>query len=473
MKYNIEMNATDFDQLYLPLNQAQKAAVDAIDGPVMVIAGPGTGKTQILAVRILNILQKTDAKPEEILCLTYTEAGSAAMRQRLSQFMGADAARVNIFTFHGLCNKIIQENPEKFALRGGDNDRQRVMDDLEKMDLMDAIIRSIPADSPIKNYQEDPVGLRWQLGKLFDLMQEENYTVSQFAQLILKLSDEENFKLAFPELVYKKTSKWGEAGSVKRAKYDEYLRDWNKLLSGAEQFEIYQQQKKDLGVYEFRDMIHWVLDALKTDEELLLGYQERFQYILVDEFQDSSGVQNQIVQLLISFWGDNPNCFVVGDDDQSIYAFQGARVSNMLEFAHKYQSRLKTVVLTENYRSSQSILDSANAVIKNNQQRLIYSVEGLSKNLVASGKNKSYTKPSPQIQSYKNRFHEAVGICEWIKAIKQNGSEYKDIAVIYSKHAIAEELAANLRKSNIPFVLAKSVNILAEPLIKQLCNWLE
>ncbi len=465
--------SADFETLYQSLNTAQQQAVDTIEGPVMVIAGPGTGKTQILATRILNILRKTDARPEDILCLTYTEAGSAAMRQRLSLFMGADASRVHVYTFHGLCNKIIQENPEKFALRGGDSERQRVMDDLEKLDLMDEIIRSIPPESPIKNYQEDPIGLRWQLSRLFDLMQEENYSVEQFTHLVARLSDEESFIQAFPELVYKKTSKWGEAGTVKRAKYDEYLKEWNKLLSAAELFIQYQERKKEKGVYEFRDMIHWVLEALQNDEELLYGYQERFQYILVDEFQDTSGVQNQIVQLLISFWGENPNCFVVGDDDQSIYAFQGARVSNMLEFARKYQSALKTIVLTENYRSSQNILEASDKVIKHNLQRLVHTIPGLSKHLIASGKNKNFKAPAPEVLLYKNRFHEAVGICDLIHQKHSTGVDWKNIAVIYSKHAIAEELARNLRKSDIPFVLAKSVNILEEPLIKQLCNWLE
>jgi DNA helicase-2/ATP-dependent DNA helicase PcrA len=464
---------SNFSQLYDALNTEQQIAVDAIDGPVMVIAGPGTGKTQILAARILNILQKTDARPEDILCLTYTDAGAAAMRQRLIKFMGADASRVHIYTFHGLCNKIIQENPDKFALRGGDTERQRVMDELEKLDLMDSIIRNIPADSPIKNYQEDPVGLRWQLGKLFDLMQEENYTVEKLTLLVANLSEEDAFKAAFPDLVYKNTTKWGEANTVKRAKYDEYLKDWNKLLSAAEQFMVYQNRKKELGVYEFRDMIHWVLDALKTDEELLFAYQERFQYILVDEFQDSSGVQNEIVQQLISYWGDNPNCFVVGDDDQSIYAFQGARVSNMLAFANKYASKLKTVVLTQNYRSSPAILNAAEKVIQNNRKRLVNTLPGLSKQLIAAGVNATFKQPAPAVLLYKNRFYEAVGICNYIQSLKQNGNDWKEIAVIYSKHDVAEELAAMLRKSEIPFVLARSVNILLEPIIVQLCNWLE
>lgn len=463
----------DFDILYQSLNSAQKLAVDTIEGPVMVIAGPGTGKTQILAVRILNILRTTDAKPEDILCLTYTESGSAAMRKRLGEFMGADASKINIYTFHGLCNKIILENPEIFSLRGGDSERQRVMDDLEKMDLMDGLIRSIDPQSPIKNYAEDPIGLRWQLGKLFDLMQEENYTVAQLGSMVSQISSEEDFKEAFPDLVYKKTTKFGEAGSLKRSAYEEFIKDWNKLLSAAELFEEYQQRKKQLGVYEFRDMIHWVLDALKNNPELLAVYQEKFQYLMVDEFQDTSGVQNEIVQLLIAYWDENPNCFVVGDDDQSIYAFQGARVSNMLHFAQKYASTLRTIVLTENYRSTQNILDAAGKVIENNQLRLIHQMPDLNKNLNAAGKNAMYPTTAVQVFNYRNRFHEAVGTTRYVEQLHEQGSDWNEIAIIYSKHAIVEEFVQLLREKEIPFHISRSINILEEPLIQKLCNWLE
>ena len=131
MSFNKERLEQRFREEYNRLNKQQQLAVDTIDGPVMVIAGPGTGKTQILASRIGKILLETDASPENILCLTYTEAGSTAMQKRLSQFMGPDAYKVPIYTFHGLCNKIIQDYPEKFSRR-----ELRVMDELDKIDLV-------------------------------------------------------------------------------------------------------------------------------------------------------------------------------------------------------------------------------------------------------------------------------------------------------------------------------------------------
>lgn len=458
----------DFEQLYASLNQGQQAAVDAMEGPVMVIAGPGTGKTQILAVRILNILRTTDTSPHEILCLTYTDAGTAAMRQRLSRFMGADAYKVNIHTFHSLCNKIIQENPEKFA-RGD----LRVMDDLDKLELMDQLIRKIPAGSPIRNYQEDPTFLRRQLDTLFRMMQDEDLTPEYMARGAEKLSQEAAFLDAFPDMVYKRDGKWGRAGDLKRREFEELASNWDKLKHAAALYPEYAKLKKENGVYEFSDMIHWVVDAFKNEPDLLANYQEKFQYVLVDEYQDTSGVQNHILYQLIQFWEDNPNCFVVGDDDQSIYAFQGARVSNMTGFAKKYAGALTTVVLTENYRSTQPILDAAGTLISNNSQRLVNTLQGLSKELSAAGTNRQYPQLTPEFRSYRNRFHEAAGLAESIRSLHNSGTEWQEIAVIYAKHSVAEELTEMLRREDIPFTLARSADILKEPLTEQLLTWLE
>lgn len=456
---------TDFNELYQSLNAEQQLAVDTVEGPVMVIAGPGTGKTQILAVRILNILKETQAKPEEILCLTYTDAGSSAMVNRLSQFMGADVYKVNIHTFHGLCNKIIQENPELFS-RGN----LRVMDDLDKLELMDNLIRTIPSGSPLQNFQEHPSSLRKSLNQVFDLMQSENLEASFFEEGIARLSNEEEFKIAFPKLVYQRTE---NKGKIKQKEYDELIKNWEKLKAAAALFPRYREMKSEAGLYEFSDMLQWVLNAFKSNPELLLTYQEKYQYILVDEYQDTSGVQNELLYQLISFWEDNPNCFVVGDDDQSIYAFQGARVSNMMDFARKYENNITRIVLTQNYRSTQIVLDGAKTLIDNNKKRLVNSFPELSKDLTASGENRNYPAIPITYTAYKNRFHEALDIALQIKELKDAGCPPNEIAVIYPKHKIADELVDILLMKDIPFTLAKNVNILQEPLIIQLQNWLQ
>ena len=132
-------------------------------------------------------------------------------------------------------------------------------------------------------------------------------------------------------------------------------------------------------------MLSWVLEAFDTNEELLLKYQESFHYFLVDEYQDTNGVQNKLLYKLISYW-DNPNVFVVGDDDQSIYKFQGANVENIHEFYKRYETNIKLVVLDQNYRSSQHILDASNFLIKNNKERLVGKVPNLNKDIIAANK---------------------------------------------------------------------------------------
>lgn len=457
-----------FQDLYVKLNQQQQDAVNAIEGPVMVIAGPGTGKTQILATRILNILTKTDSQPQNILCLTYTEAGATAMQKRLSQFMGADAFKIPIHTFHGLCNKIIQERPEKFARK-----ELRVMDELDKIDLIQGIIESLPAQSLLKSYQEDAQSTRRDLSKVWDLMQSEGITASDFHAWIDGLLEPEAFKLAFPNAVYKVNRGENKAGDIKPGEYDKFKKNWSRAKEAADLFDRYKSTKAAAGLYEFSDMLDWVANAFDSDDELLLDQQEQYHYVLVDEYQDTSGLQNRILHQLISYWGDEPNCFVVGDDDQSVYAFQGAKVSNMLDFAKRYNRTLKTIVLTQNYRSTQQILDAAKRVVDNNQLRLIAQIPGLSKTLLASGDNQSYPVITPTVRYYVNEFHEAVGIGKAIQQLIASGEKPNEIAVLYplNKHAIT--LSDAFEMMNIPFVIHRSADILNENVILHLLTWLE
>ena len=457
-----------FEELYQKLNTEQQLAVDAIEGPVMVIAGPGTGKTQILATRILNILKNTDTQPQNILCLTYTEAGATAMQKRLSQFMGPDAYKVPIYTFHGLCNKIIQDYPEKFSRR-----ELRVMDELDKIDLVQGLIEKLPAQSPLKSYNEDAQQIRRDLTKLWSLMQSEEIQAVQIKEWIEFLTDTENYKLAFPHHTYKANRGTNKAGDLKSKDYEQSITAWKKAMAAAELYENYREAKAAAGLYEFSDMLEWVAKAFDVDEELLITYQEQFQYILVDEYQDTSGIQNHILYKLIEYWQDEPNCFVVGDDDQSVYAFQGAKVSNMLKFAERYQTHLQTVVLVKNYRSTQPILDCAKQLIDHNALRLINQMSGLSKELVASGDNTKYPQLLPSNNLFNNEFHEAVGVAESIKKLIAEGETPNEMAVLYPQNKHALILADAFNAVEVPFVIHRPVNILNETLIQHLITWLE
>ena len=455
-----------FDSLFQSLNPEQKQAVEQLEGPVMVIAGPGTGKTQILATRILNILEK-ESIPENILCLTYTDAGATAMQQRLATFMGSDAYKVNIFTFHGLCNKIIKDFPDKFGKR-----EMRVMDDLERIDILQQIIEEIHEDSPLKSYSDSDTTLIGNLRKTWNLMESEGYNVDTFKLWIDILNDDEMFKLQFPKMVYQKKYKEFNAGDIKANLRKPLQDNWKKLIEASKLLDRYNSLKKELGVYEFSDMLNWVNEKLKTDQELLSIVQEKYQYVLVDEYQDTSGIQNEILYSLIEYWEDNPNCFVVGDDDQSIYAFQGAKVSNMLGFKEKYAKNLTTIVLTKNYRSSQSILDDSVKLISKNKSRLVNTIEGLSKDLISSGANKDFPNLETEIIQYQNEFHESVGIVDRIELQLNEGIVPKEIAVLYSQHKHSQTIIELFQEKNIPFVLNRAINILQEPIVKQLIQWM-
>ncbi len=462
-----------FETIYQSLNEQQKKAVDSIEGPVMVIAGPGTGKTQILATRIMNILETTDTLAQNILCLTYTEAGARAMQKRLISFMGNEAYKVNIHTFHGLCNKIISEYPERFSKR-----ELRVMDELERIELVQQLIDDLPHNSLLKDYSDYiHNATRSQILSLWKYMKEENKGVDFFQYHIDRFkNDEELLKATFPkQLTWSKPAKNSglQKGDLKQDEAKKWFHSWQQLLEAAQLLSKYEALKSKNGVFEFEDMLQWVLRELKNDEEFKWSIQERFQYFLVDEFQDTSGIQNEILRLLIDFWGEEANCFVVGDDDQSIYSFQGARVSNMMEFKNKFKTTLKTIVLTENYRSSSSILKASDSLISHNQLRLVNQDASLSKKLTCGGKNAHYPQIAPQIRQFSNQFHEAVGITQSIETLIQSGVKPSEIAIIYSKNKFAEEFLPLFNDKKIPFVLSRKVDILTEPLIQLLLDWLD
>ncbi len=448
-----------FNEEYTKLNNNQRKAVDAIEGPVMVIAGPGTGKTQILAARIGKILLETDAMPQNILCLTYTDAGTIAMRKRLQQFIGADAYKVTISTFHGFCNDIIQENLYLFEKTSMDP-----ISDLEKIELFKSLIDAFPKNHPLKRYRGDVYFEVNNLRQLFADMKREGWQPELLQAGIDKYVSE---LATSDEFIYKtsRAGKW-KAGDLKPAYYDE-LQRMEKLRAAINEFPHYQEKMRQRSRYDFDDMINWIIKAFEENKNLLANYQERYQYILVDEYQDTSGTQNKLVQLLIEYW-DKPNIFVVGDDDQSIYRFQGANVENMLVFADAYKDDIEKVVLTNNYRSVQPILDVAKTIIDKNEERLVKQIPGLSKELQSSNDKLKALQIQPLIREYNSPREEMADISFRIKALLQQGVAPGRIAVIYKENKYGVELAAYFKLLDIPFYSKRSINILEQPFIHKI-----
>ena len=459
MSINKERLQQRFLEEYERLNEKQKLAVDHIEGPVMVIAGPGTGKTQILASRIGKILLETDALPQNILCLTYTDAGVVAMRKRLLKFIGPDAYKVNIYTYHAFCNDVIQENLSQFEKTALDP-----LSDLEKIELFKELIDSFPKNHPLKRYRGDVYFEITNLDRLFSTMKKEGWSPEFVEERInTYLSD----LPTRDEYVYKRKYKQFNAGDLKKEKLDEETERMEKLRAAIKEYDRFQQLMRKRNRYDFDDMITWVIKAFEENKNLLANYQEQFQYILVDEFQDSSGTQNKIVELLISYW-DQPNVFVVGDDDQSIFRFQGANVENMESFAGMYANDLLTVVLSNNYRSTQPILDISKSLINRNEERLIKKIPGLTKDLISSNSKINHLLHTASVKSYQTQREEMIDITLQVQQLLKEGIHPGRIAVIYKENKYGEELTHYFNHLGIPFYSKRHLNILELPLAQKI-----
>ncbi len=503
-----------FQKYYNALNPEQREAVDSIEGPVMTIAGAGTGKTQILAVRIAKILLETQIDPFNILCLTFTDAGVTAMRNRLIEIIGPTAYHVKVCTFHSFCNEIIKDNPDTFIFK----QEGEQLDDLERMELFQKIIDQLGVTSPLRPAGEPYTYLKDLSAQIQNLKKENidpdtlNERLQELETLLTVLRtnlqeimdakrtvDESLAATVNPENLFPKLG-LGSPTAFQQHHLD-YLKDLyqnylaalggNKrqdnsarvklrdalkhlILDGlddlpkqrelARAYAFYQQALADSGRYDYEDMIMMVVRALTGNESLLRRYQELYQYILVDEYQDTNSSQNLTVDLLGNFF-EAPNLFVVGDDDQSIYRFQGASIENIIAFHSRYSTEIKLITLIRNYRSQQTILDAAGAVVSNNRTRIATHLPHISKTLQSHA---SHPVGPLKIYKYSTEQTEIYGTAKQIQELIAAGTDPAQIAVLYHKHLEAHELTELLLKLNIPFELKAGQNILEDLQITKL-----
>lgn len=336
-----------FEAEYKKLNKAQKEAVETIEGPVMVIAGPGTGKTQVLALRIGNILKQTDTPADGVLCLTFTNSGVDAMKRRLRSY-GVDTTKVRISTFHSFGTKLIEEFPEHLGL----HEPPATLDEADAVGLVDDVLRG--NDWEHLSPRGDAARYFRDLKSLVSLLIRENISPQEFEKEIDR--DIQRIKKS-PESISSRGATKGELKKEALNKIESLERSRESVMF----YRLYEEAKRERNLYDYDDILRALVRLVREFEDVRAALCERHLYVLVDEHQDSSGVQNEFLKLV---WGpvEKPNVFVVGDDRQLIYGFSGASLPLFEEFRETFPGT-KLITLTENYRSTQRILDTAETLL--------------------------------------------------------------------------------------------------------------
>lgn len=345
-----------FKEEYKKLNQDQKEAVDSIEGPVMVVAGPGTGKTQILALRIGRILLETDTKSDSILCLTFTNSAVSAMRERLRKYIGFEASKVKVSTFHSFGIEMLEKY---YAVLGLDK-APRIMDEKgDAVALCDEILQNndwqyLRPRSDTSRYFQD-------LKSLVSLLKRERITPKDFENEI-KIEIEDIQK--DPESV----SSRGESKGKLKKDAEKKIEGLERTLEAVKFYSLYEIEKKERDLFDFDDILEALNKIVEESEEAKEYVKTNFLYVLIDEHQDSSGVQNKFLEQV---WGEveKPNIFVVGDDRQLIYGFGGASLQYFENFKNTF-GKAKLITLSLNYRSTQKILDSSHDLLQSSLSKV-------------------------------------------------------------------------------------------------------
>ncbi|SRR6056297_409501 len=507
----------NFEIRYKRLNKEQREAADSLYGSVLVVAGPGAGKTEILALRVANILKKTDTLPQEILCLTFTDSAASNMKQRLQDFIGNKAFKVNISTFHSLGVNIINKYPEYFYKGANFNPADQVT----QTEIIKDIIKDLEFDNPLKKSHSEqgfiylrPIkksitalkraGLTTdEFGKILDKNKEElkfiNSTLQNCLSDRVSKSNFENYWKSLEKIKNKKennkiphiedlTSVIGRSfeKALKEAEEKEktkpitrWKRKWTKKEEGeivfkdtkyteklkalAEIYKEYQKRMYEKGYYDFDDMLLDVIQVLSKNESFRKEIQEEFSFILVDEFQDTNEAQMRLLHLLTG--KEKSNIFVVGDDDQAIFKFQGAEVENIHKFKKRYKDT-KIITLLKNYRSSENVLKTAKFIIEKGEKRLENIIPQIQKRLESVNKNKE--KEFINHYKFKTKEEEYYWIAKKIKENIEKKENPDTIAVISRYHKDLQKLVPFLSYFDIPISYEREQNILEEPYIEQI-----
>lgn len=504
------------------LNPEQRAAVECLDGPLLVIAGPGTGKTQLLSLRAANILAKRDAAPRNILCLTYTEAGAEAMRKRLIELIGRDAYGIEVSTFHGFAASARSRYPECFTRPATD----ALITPLHQKEILDRLLKHLPPNAPLSAVVPD--GPAVNIGKMVGFVSKvkrsgmdystlgaiaqqnidaaawlaENSTLldlvcgrasaglaerfenevehvctmaprtltqpvpcpaGSYVPFIVQLRD----TVRRTELIdergkssgYTKVRDQFFGGSNKEGRTFKVAEVSERLKCACAIAQDYQAELDRKHLYDYDDMIRDFVRAVESDASLRQALQDTYTYIQVDEFQDTNGAQMRIIELLCDGLA-TPNVMCVGDDDQAIMRFQGATIECANQFAAEFKPQ--SIVLKTNYRSTPAIVELGQEVARQIEHRLGASAD---KAIVAHRPDGDQVEFAETV--YPESAVEYAAVAASIKARLDAGyldtceDPNEGIAVIASKHAALRALIPYLVKENVPFSYRERQNLFA------------
>ncbi|MFQ6093961.1 MAG: ATP-dependent helicase, partial [bacterium] len=419
------------------LNPEQVEAVKHGQGPLLIVAGAGTGKTRAIAHRIAHLITSKGAEPEQILALTFTEKAAAEMEERVDIMVPYGFANVWISTFHAFGERVLREH----ALELGLASDFRVLSEPEQA----IFFREHLFEFPLQYYRPlgNPTKYISAMIKVISRAKDEDVTPKEYLEFASKLEEEAKALLDEPEL-------------------QEQALQQKEI---ARTFQKYQELLAREGKADFGDLVILTLKLFREHPLILKEYQERFEYILVDEFQDTNYAQFQLVQLLAK---NPPNITVVGDDDQSIYKFRGAAISNILNFMQIYPGA-KQIVMTKNYRSSQTILDTAYRLIANNNPDRLEVRHNIDKRLWATG---SEGQPVRHLH-YDTLTSESDGVAKMIEEKVASGQyTYKDFAILVRANNDADPFLRALNMRSIPYAFSGSRGLYSREEVRLLISFL-
>lgn len=393
--------------VYDTLNKPQKEAVFHTEGPLLILAGAGSGKTRVLTHRIAYLIEEKGVNPWNILAITFTNKAAEEMRQRVDSLVGIGAERIWVSTFHSMCVRILR----RYIDRLGYDNRFTIYDTDDQKTLMKEVCRKTDIDT--KRFKE---------------------------RMLLSVISSAKNEMILPEEF--ELNAGGDFVQLKIAKV----------------YKEYEAQMRANNALDFDDLLVKTVQLLETQPDVRENYQERFRYIMVDEYQDTNTVQFRLVSLLA---GKYRNLCVVGDDDQSIYKFRGANIRNILDFEKEF-SDAKVIKLEQNYRSVGNVLEVANSVIRNNKGR---------KEKTLWTDNEKGEKI--RLRQFDTAYDEAQFIAEDIKDETAQGANYSDHAVLYRTNAQSRLLEEKFVAMNIPYKIVGGINFYSRREIKDVLSYLK